>query len=392
MTLALALHSVGVRVRLFERAHAPDEAGAGLQISPNGMRVFEALGLRRALEKVAFKPEAVELRFAHSGRTVARVSLGDKVEMRLGAPYMQVHRGDLYKVLWEAVQAQCGDCVEVGREVTDFHEDEGSVEVHIKDGSTEQGVALVGADGIHSIICKRLNTIRQSVVGSGEAAFTGHVAWRGVVPRDYLQHIDLKPVATSWMAPRSHAVTYFMRGGELVNFVGITEDSNWREETWVALSDKADLVQYFTDWHPEVRAVVEAIDTPYRWALFERPPLACWSQGRVTLLGDACHGMLPYMAQGACMAAEDAAVLAQCVQAGSSDIPAAFKRYEALRRKRTTCVQAAARRNGKLFHLSNLPARGIAYGVLAATSRLAPRVLESQSNWIWRYDAFKAVN
>jgi salicylate hydroxylase len=177
-----------------------------------------------------------------------------------------------------------------------------------------------------------------------------------------------------------------------VNFVGVTEHDTWRNESWTERGDKADLVNDFRDWHPTVRAVVAEIDEPFRWALFARQPLAKWSDGRVSLLGDACHPMLPYLAQGANMAIEDGYVLAQCLKAARGDVAGALKRYETLRLARTARVQAGARANGGLFHLANPLARFLTYGALALGSRVAPAVAARRNDWLMSYDATKQVS
>jgi salicylate hydroxylase len=382
---ALSLHKAGIAVRVFERASALGEIGAGVQISPNGVRVLHGLGLEAALDAVVFRPQAVELRLHRSGFEVSRTPLGAQIADRYGAPYYHIHRADLHRLLLDAVRERCGDVIELGREVVGVSQTADGVQVGFADGGAEPGDVLVGGDGIHS-------KVRAALLGPEKPTFTGNVAWRGVVPIARLKGVDLRPVVTSWMAPHSHAVTYFLRRGELVNFVGVTEYADWRSESWTELGRRADLLADFAGWHPTVRAIVEAIDEPYRWALFDRRPLAKWSEGRVTLLGDACHPMLPFMAQGAVMAIEDGAVLAACLAGGDNDIPAALKRYEALRLPRTAKVQAGARAQGAIFHLSSPLARLSTYGAMSIASRLSPAKVAARSDWLMSYDAAAAAS
>jgi salicylate hydroxylase len=384
LAAALSLHRVGFEVQIFERAASLGEAGAGIQISPNGARVLHALGLEKDLDAIAFRPEAVELRLHKSGLTVARTPLGKAIASRYGFPYYHIHRADLHGMLENAVRERCGDIVSLGREVTRFKQSNAGVELEFSDSAKVNGDAIIGADGIHS-------RIRAGLLGPEAPEFTGHVAWRGVVPAERLRHAGVRPVATSWMAPHSHAVTYYLRRGELVNFVGVTEHATWRSESWTERGEKSDLLRDFRDWHPTVRAIVSEIDEPFRWALFVRKPLPTWSEGRVTLLGDACHPMLPYMAQGANMAIEDGYVLAQCLKMSGDDVAGALARYEKLRLTRTTRVQAGAQANGAMFHLANPLARLLTYGKMSLASRLAPAKAARRSDWLMSYDATAQV-
>ena len=385
LAAALALNQGGVEVQLFERSRTLGEVGAGVQVSPNGARVLHALGLAPALDAVAFRPQAVELRLHRSGLTVSRRPLGAEIERRYGFPYYHLHRADLHRVLEAAVRERCGEgAIQLGREVEGFEQDDRGVELVFADGGRARGDVAIGADGIHS-------RVRAALLGPENPQFTGHVAWRGLVPAERLRHAGVRPVVTSWMAPHSHAVTYFVRRGELVNFVGVTEHDAWRGESWTERGDKADLLRDFAGWHPTVRAIVEAIDEPYRWALFVRRPLPKWSEGRVTLLGDACHPMLPYMAQGAVMSIEDGYVLAQYLRLRPGDITAALAEYETLRLPRTAKVQAGARAAGARFHLSDPLARLKTYGKMGLAARLSPQKAASANDWLMAYDATRQI-
>lgn len=385
LAAALALHQIGVEVEVYERASELGEVGAGVQVGPNGARVLHALGLADALEAVAFRPQAVELRLHRSGFMVARTPLGAATHQRYGFPYYHLHRADLHRILDSAVRRRCGaGAIRLGREVAGVEQDQDGAALVLDDGTRARADAVVGADGIHS-------NVRTAVLGPEHPEFTGHVAWRGVIPVERLRGVELRPVVTSWMAPHSHAVTYLVRGGAMVNFVGVTEHNAWKSESWTERGEKAQLSADFASWHPTVRSIVEAIDEPFRWALFARAPLENWSVGRVTLLGDACHPMLPYLSQGAVMAIEDGYVLARCLQARGADLPAALRLYETLRLARTTKVQAGARAAGARFHLADPLVRLATFGRLSLGSRLAPARAMAANDWLMGYDATAQV-
>lgn len=379
LALALCLHARGFEVRVFERAGALGEVGAGIQVSPNGARILHALGLKDALAAAAFRPEAVELRLHRSGLVVARTPLGAALEARYGAPYYQIHRADLLAILADAVRTRCGDVIETGRAVAATRGDARAGALIFEDGTEAEGDVIVGCDGVRS-------TVRASLFGPEAPTFTGHVAWRAVIPAERVRSAGLRPVVTSWMGPRSHAVTYFLRRGDLVNFVGVTE-RDWRAESWTEAGDPADLRGDFAGWHPTVTRLVEAIETPFRWALFARAPMTRWGEGRITLLGDACHPMLPYLAQGAVMAFEDAANLSAELSATAGDPAGALRRYEAARRPRTARVQAAARAQGRMFHLTSPANRLSVFGAAALVSRALPGVVADRNAWLWGHQA-----
>lgn len=384
LTAALACQRAGIDVSIYEKVEDPGEVGAGIQISPNGSKVLHALGLATELDRVACRPERVELRLGGSGALVLQMPLGRSMEKRFGAPYYHVHRADLHGILMDAVRCRCGnDAVRVGQALTGYDQADGQVTARFSGGESVTADALIGADGIHS-------KTREIMLGVDKPYFTGHVAWRGVVPAGELDHLNLAPVVTSWMSPHSHVVTYPIRRGELVNFVGIREESRWQGESWTERGTREALLADVADWHPTVRAIAEKIETPFRWGLFVRDPLPAWTAGSVTLSGDACHPMLPYMAQGAVMAIEDAWVLAACL--GNADrIASALSRYQRLRLARTARVQKIARNNGRLFHLAGPLKRMAVFGGMALGARLLPGVVTARHAWIMSYDATKVA-
>jgi salicylate hydroxylase len=382
LTAALALARKGMHVTVVEQAAQLGEVGAGIQLSPNATRVLFALGLEPALAGLAFRPEAVEVRTWKRGGMLSRVPLGDAVAARFGAPYFHMHRADLIAELAEAVAHEARIEVRLGAACARCESRERGAEMTLASGERLAADLLVGADGIRS-------AVREALFGPERARFTGNVAWRGLVPATALASADVRPVAGLWMGPGAHFVHYYVRGGALLNFVGIVERSDWHDESWTARGEKRDLLRDFSGWHPTVRAMVESApeDGCFRWALFDRDPLPQWSRGAATLLGDACHATLPFMAQGACMAIEDAAVLAECVgTAPSAAIPVALARYESLRRTRTAGIQLGSRRNARLYHM-RAPASWLRNLGIRAGPGLA-----GQMQALFGYDAFAAAH
>ena len=253
-------------------------------------------------------------------------------------------------------------------------------EVLFADGSRESADVVVGADGIHSVV-------RESLFGSEHPRFTGHVAYRGLIPAARVAHLDIPRRCTVRLGPGAHVVHYYVGAGRLLNVVAVAEEDAWRRESWTDRADPAVLRARFHGWHPVVRDIVDALDAPLIWALFDRDPLPSWGRGAVALLGDACHPMLPYGAQGYAQAVEDAAVLAACVaDPAGSPVPAALARYAALRRDRASRVQALSRGNGARFHLLDGPGQQIRDAVMASSFGLSPEI-----DWLYGHDAVADV-
>lgn len=375
LTAALCLVRAGFEVAVFEQASEFGEIGAGIQLSPNCSRVLHHLGLAPRLEKCAFLPEGTEFRAWNTGRLIASSTLGESVRERYGAPYYHIHRGDLLDVLVQAARQSGAIELRESARVEGFAQDADGVRVTVN-GRAEEGDALVGADGIHS-------TIRAALFGPEAPTFTGNLAWRALVPAERLPRGMPNPVATVWWGPGRHFVCYYLRGGSLLNCVCVVEKAGWELESWTERGEHAELKGDFAGWHEHIGILIDNMDRDslYKWALHDRPPMARWGAGAVTLLGDACHPTLPFMAQGAAMAIEDAAVLAGCLSAGDG-IAAALKRYEDLRRERTALVQGGSRRNAGFFH-----ARGLkAWLRNRAAGRATGRVTDN----LFRYDALAA--
>ncbi len=373
LTLALALGRVGIESTVVEQADGFGEVGAGLQLSPNAMRALAYLGLEAPVRAVAFAPEAAEVRDRKSGRLRLRNTLGAAAEARWGAPYLQVHRGDLHAILLDAVRRTGGTAFRLGVRVMGV--EDGAV--ILANGERLRADVVVGCDGVRS-------QVRAALWGDRPARFTGQVAWRGVVPAERLPAHLIKPIAQVWTGQGRHFVCYPVRGGSLINFIGVTEENRWRLESWSEPGDKGALADAFADWPEPARALIAATDAVWRWALYDRPPLPRWSKGRTTLLGDAAHPMLPFLAQGAAMAIEDAVVLADRLALGG---PAedALRRYEAARRPRTAKVQGWSRRNAVLFHLPGPVAAGV-FGAASVLDALKPGGAAERFDWLYGYD------
>ncbi|MEI8357722.1 MAG: FAD-dependent monooxygenase [Deltaproteobacteria bacterium] len=350
LAAALCLAQQGFDVHVFEQVAAFSEVGAGIQLSPNCTRVLHDLGLESALLRHAFVPEGVEMRDWKSGRVLFRNPLGETALRTFGFPVYHVHRADLIAVLVEAARAEPRITLDADARVTSVAQVADSVTVQAG-GVRHGGALLVGADGIHS-------ATRAAMFGADAPTFTGCIAWRGLVPADRLPTGLVRPMATAWWGPGKHFVHYYLRRGELVNCVCIVEKDGWEIESWTERGEPGELKRDFAGWHDDLQRLLEAMDPDscFKWALFDRPPMPRWSDRRVTLLGDACHPTLPFLAQGAAMAIEDGAVLARCLARGA-DVPTSLARYESLRHDRTASIQAGSRRNKTLFHLSGARAR-----------------------------------
>ncbi|HEX2890081.1 FAD-dependent monooxygenase [Vineibacter terrae] len=341
LAAALSLRQAGFGVQLYEQAAALGAIGAGIQISPNGARILHRLGIAAALAPHGVRPVAVHQRRWDDGRTLQRAPLGDAVEAAFGAPYYHFHRADLIAALAGALPA---DSLRTGHRLVDAVDKGDRVEARFDNGTRITADILIGADGIHS-------RVREVLFGAEKPRFTGCVAYRGLVPAERLAQLDLEVTANNWMGPAGHLVHYFVSGGRLVNFVAVREADSWTRESWTDRAETGEALRLFEGWHPQVRAIIGAVDETFKWALFDRDPLPRWSAGRIALLGDACHPMLPFMAQGAVQSIEDGAALAACLAQSGGDAPAALTRYEALRKPRATRLQEMSRHNKIRFHL-----------------------------------------
>jgi salicylate hydroxylase len=380
LTAAVALQREGHEVTVYEQASELSEIGAGIQLSPNATRVLAWLGLLDEIERIAVEPSHGDLLRWQDGSTLVSQPLGEAVRERYGFPYFHVHRADLHSILERAARdGVSGSCeIHLGRRVSSAEDGEAGVRLTFDDDSTVGPFdLLVGADGIHS-------AVRRLLFGDESPRFSGNAVWRGLVDAARVAHLDLPVHSHAFLGPGKHFVTYYVSSGRYVNWVGVAPTETWDRESWTERGDFEEAVADFDGWCPTVTGLIAAMrgQPIYRWALFDRDPLPEWGRGRITLLGDACHPMLPFMAQGAAQAIEDAAVLTGCL-AGATDPPDAARRYEELRRDRTAKVQLAARRNELMFHLPDgADQRERDANLGSSESRTTHR-----NAWLFSYDA-----
>lgn len=379
LSAAIALRLRGWDVSVFEQAPALTEMGAGLQISPNGWRVLEALGVSGHLSKTVFEPQAIEMRLGVSGRKVFSLRMKGYAAKRWGAPYIHVHRADLVDALVVRLNELAPGAVHTGRGVSHYDPD-GTVV--FEDGSHVTGDLVVGADGLHSVI-------RRGMLGPGKPRYTGNMAWRTVVPMDLLDHPP-PPTACVWAGDKRHAVTTRLREGRLANFVGMVEEPEPAPEGWRVEGSRDEAMAAFSGWTPVVAGLIAKAPVLNRWALFDRAPLPRWHDGRVTLLGDAAHPMLPSMAQGAVQALEDAWTLAAVLD-GTASVEADLQRYFDLRIDRTARIQAGSAANARMFHKAHPLGRVGFYGPMAIGARIFPGVIHARQDWVYRHDVTQLV-
>jgi salicylate hydroxylase len=377
ITAALALLARGFKVDIYEQTEELRELGAGVQIAPNGSRVLCELGLESAMDAIASIPAGKEVRLFTTGQAWTLQDLGAEAMSRYAAPYWMVHRGDFHRALADALLARAPASLHVGARVTGFEQDGFGVTLLLGDGRRVRGDVLIGADGVHS-------QVRRTLFGEGRATFTGFMAWRGVVPMERLPERLRRPFGTNWIGPHGHVVTYPLRRGELLNFVTAIERDDWRVESWSERGTVAECQRDFARWHEDVQTIIGSIDIPYKWALLGREPLTRWSEGRVSLLGDACHPTLPFLAQGANMALEDGFILTRCLEA-EAEVPAALARYDRARVERTARIVQGALDNVGRFHNPILADPVTATAFL--DREFAPDRVQQRYDWIWDYDA-----
>jgi salicylate hydroxylase len=346
LTAALALIRAGFRVVVIEQAERLEEAGAGIQLSPNATRILIDLGAGDHLEHRAVAPEAIRVMRAANAREIVRVPLGREAGRRYGAPYWVIHRADLQAGLVEALEATSDFVLRLGCKVDDYAVHAHGITVQARGacaGIDEHGIALVGADGLWS-------TMRGKLGDRAPPRFRNRTAWRALIPVGRAPPTARETATALWLGPDAHLVHYPVKGGAMINLVAIVSDDR-RVTGWSAAGRRGDLVARFSRWHADARALIAAPQTWQRWSLYDRSLPHPWGVGPVTLLGDAAHPMLPFLAQGGAMAIEDAAVLAACLARHSENPPAGLRLYEGLRRRRAKRAQREARRNGRIYHL-----------------------------------------
>ncbi len=372
LAAASSLMKAGFDVEVYEQAPALAEVGAGIQLSANAMHVLRHLGLGDAISNVGVRPGAYVFRLHDTGEVIQRFPLSAEHERQHGAPYIQLHRADLHDLLAAKAREFKPNIVSLNHKVTGFTEDADGVTLHFADRSNARGDILIGADGLKSVV-------GHQIVGEIPATYTGDAAWRITVPVAELPPDFLEQVMSVFMGPGGHAVCYYLRGGELLNFVGIVETDEVSEESWTQKFPWEQLKADFAGWHPAIQTVIDKADRNqcYRWSLFNHPAIRTWSTRRVTLLGDSAHATLPYLAQGAAMAIEDGAVLARALRQ-ESDIAAALDLYQRNRVDRTARIVEQSTENRRLFHLPSEAA------IRAEFSRRNEG--EDRNKWLYSYN------
>jgi 6-hydroxynicotinate 3-monooxygenase len=360
LTAAATLARAGIDVQVYEQATQFTRIGAGIQMLPNSMKVLGELGLDAALRSFAFAPRSYLNRIGETGETFLDLPMSEE---RYGAPYLCMHRADLHETLTTLVPQER---IHLGKKLVGLEQDGSKVRLAFADGSQAEADAVVGADGLHS-------TVREILFGPETPRFSGRVAYRAVYPAELLKR-DLGPVRTKWWGKDRHIVIYYTKQdrSEIYFVTSVPEPVEWlTQESWSAKGDVQELREAYVTFDEEVLDVLDACPDCHKWAILDRDPLARWSDGRVVLLGDACHPMTPYMAQGAATSMEDAAILARCMAAtDGDDIEASFELYENHRKPRTSRIQAISSANAWLEPGQSGYNTDWLYGYNAWTARL----------------------
>ncbi len=372
LATAIALAGKGYDVRVLEQAPVFQEVGAGIQLGPNVFRMFAALGITSDIAPLAVFPESMMLRDSITGEEITSIPLGQRFEQRFEFPYAVIHRADLHDGLLRACRRSSRITLEASTKVIHIEDRGDRVWVATEASGIYDGAAVVGADGLWS-------TVRAQFVNDGKPRVSGHIAYRAVLPvAEFPEHLRL-PSMVIWAGEKTHFVHYPLRGGQLFNLVAVFHSSRY-EEGWDSYGDPAELHERFSGTCREVRTLLEKIESWRMWVLQDREPIRHWTFGRVTLLGDAAHPMLQYLAQGACMAIEDAVCLANQAEASRGDLAAAFKAYEQARYLRTARVQIYARLYGEVYHAAGV-VREVRNQMLSSRT-----TEEAYEGFAWLYD------
>lgn len=374
LTAALCLVKAGHEVHVVESAAAFLDVGAGIQCGANALCVMQHLGVLDSLVNVGVTPKRVEFRDYQTGSPLHTMDLGQSYQGKYGAPYLHLHRSDLHSVLLGAFLSSQPNGLTLGNKVKSYHERADSVQIELSNAAPLEADLLVAADGINSVIRKQL-------LGDTPAIFTGNVAWRGVVPVERLPNDWMDTIVSNFVGPNKHMVLYYLRQQRLANFVGVVENKTWTDNSWSAKAPWQELSNDFKGWHPAVRSIIDAVDKDscYRWALFSHQAFRNWSTKRVTLLGDAAHSTLPFLASGAAMAIEDARILPRAIDQ-ASNLADGLQLYQRNRFERTSKIQRTSARAGKLYHFKTSLMRKAAFQALK-------KMGASQEAYLPDYDA-----
>ncbi len=365
LTAASHLRRLGIEVQIFEQASQFARVGAGIQMTPNPMKVLRGMGLEQRLREVAFEPVSGLNRDYDTGTVSNELPVAGVIEQRYGTPFLCLHRGDLHAAIESLVPPEI---VHLKKKVVDVRQNEDRVSMRFADGTSYSADALIAADGVHS-------AVREILFGAEKPRFTGRVAYRSTFPAALLGGKPFAPSRTKWWGKDRHIVMYYTtaKRDEIYFTTSQPEEAGWMtRESWSMKGDLAVLREAFREFHPDVRAVLDACPEVWKWAILERDPLPDWTRGRITLLGDACHPMPPYMAQGAAQSIEDAAVLARCLAGVDADhVGAALLRYEHTRKPRASEIQTRSGKNNWMQKETNPDS---VYGYDALTVPLADAI------------------
>ncbi len=357
LSAAIALQRLGHRVTVYEQAGQFMRVGADVNLTPNAVRSLDGLGVGEGLRRTGARPTYRISRDWDTGLETSRLPMGHTAETVYGAPQLTIHRADLLAVLAQTLAA---DSMRFSKRLSLVTQDAEGVDLHFEDSSKARHAVVIGADGIHS-------RVRAALFGPEQPRFTGVVSYRAVVPTERVRQVPEIEAFTKWWGPHPHSqiVTFPLSLGQETFVFATTGQSDWTEESWTCPGDVEELRRVYRDYHPDARALLQACDSVMKSALYERDPLPQWSVGRVTLMGDACHPMLPFMAQGAGMAIEDAVVLSRAIDQ-IADVPSALRSYESARRDRTAQIQIGSRGNQWMKTQGN-------------------------ADWVYGYDAWSAI-
>lgn len=377
LAAALSLLQKGFPVEIYEQASELREVGAGLWLSMNGARVLFDLGLEEELRAAAIAADRRCIRHWSSGFQYDFFVKGEHAEVNQPFVLLRAH---LLKMLVNAVERLQPGAIRLNTRCLGFEQDAGGVTLKLDGGATARGAALLGADGVHS-------RIRDAMLGPVPSRYTQAIAWRGLTPMNRLSPHQRQHVVASWIAPKGHFTIYPVRWQDvdLLTFSGQIETTEWAGESWSEKGSVEDCLKDCAGWHPDIMEMVSQVESLHKWGLFVREPLPRWTEGRVTLMGDACHSMVPYLGQGVNMAIEDGEVLARCLAATPDDVPAALARYEAARRPRTTAVAEAAMAMRGVFHNPRAAEAGEGADYIRET--WAPGASSRRFDWLYHYDA-----
>jgi salicylate hydroxylase len=343
LTAAVAMCQRNIEIEIYEQSAQIGEIGAGVTLSPNAIKAYRALGLEAPIAAIGFESDHQLVRNWDNGNIISKVSRKGVYQREFGAPYLSVHRADLVDVLRRQLPDQI---FRLGTQCIEVETHNAAAIARFADGTQVEADIIVGADGIHSVV-------RRNLFGQQAPRFTGSVCWRGLVPLGGFPAGLISTDLTIYMGPRRHLIHYMVRGGELINFVAHVESDKWTGETWTQESDRSEVMETFSGWHPPLLHLLGSAERYYKWALYDRDPLDRWSKGRATLLGDAAHAMLPHIGQGACMAIEDGYTLAAMLAQMPGNLPQALRHYEQLRLPRTRRAVLMSRDRGGEMHLAS---------------------------------------